>query len=139
MTDRHFTVFIDGDCPLCRREAGLLRRMDRGRGRLILENFNDPDFDLEALGVDHETLMAEIHGQTADGRVVVGMEVFRRAYAAVGWGWLTAPTGWPVLRPIFDAMYRFFARNRLRLTGRRCESGACAAPGRSVATGDQTR
>ena len=31
----------------------------------------------------------------------VGMAVFRLAYRAVGLGWLVAPTGWPLLRPLF--------------------------------------
>jgi predicted DCC family thiol-disulfide oxidoreductase YuxK len=58
--------------------------------------------------------------------------VFREAYAAVGLGWLVAPTGWPILRPLFDVGYRWFARNRVRLGrifGRRCEDGRCAIPG----------
>ena len=51
------------------------------------------------------------------------VEVFRRAYGAVGWGWLVAPTTWPLLRGIADAAYRVFARNRLGWTGR---ADACA-------------
>jgi predicted DCC family thiol-disulfide oxidoreductase YuxK len=68
-----------------------------------------------------------------DGTLVEGVEVFRRAYAAVGLGWLVAPTRWPLLRPLADAAYRWFARNRLRLTGRGevCNADRCAvhAPG----------
>jgi predicted DCC family thiol-disulfide oxidoreductase YuxK len=65
-----------------------------------------------------------------DGSLVRGMEVFRRAYDAVGLGWLLAPTRWPILRSIFDAGYSWFARNRLRLTGRTgtCDSGRCRIP-----------
>jgi predicted DCC family thiol-disulfide oxidoreductase YuxK len=59
--------------------------------------------------------------------VVEGVEVFRRAYAAVGLGWLLAPTRWPGLRRASDAAYRWFARNRLRLTGRPapCDAERC--------------
>ena len=63
-------------------------------------------------------------------RVIEGMEVFRRAYAAVGLGWLLAPSRWPVVGLLFDAAYRVFARNRLRWTGRAaiaCEAGHCEA------------
>jgi predicted DCC family thiol-disulfide oxidoreductase YuxK len=127
MTDTAFTILIDGDCPLCRQEAHLLRRLDRGRGRLGLVDIASPGFDAARYGVTFDQVMGTIHGVTSDGRVVAGMEVFRRAYAAVGWGWLLAPTAWPVLRPIVDAAYRWFARNRLRLTGRSgtCENGRC--------------
>ena len=113
-----FTVFIDGACPLCRREARLLERLDRGRGGLRLVDIAGADFDATACGVSMGDLMGSIHGRTADGRMVTGMDVFRRAYAAVGLGWLLAPTGWPGVRLIFDPLYRWFARNRLRWTRR---------------------
>jgi predicted DCC family thiol-disulfide oxidoreductase YuxK len=64
------------------------------------------------------TLMAEIHGRLPDGRIITGVEVFRRLYTAVGFGWLVAPTRWPGVRQGLDLAYRFFARYRLRLTGR---------------------
>jgi predicted DCC family thiol-disulfide oxidoreductase YuxK len=111
-------VLIDGACPLCRREAELWRRLDRGRGRIALEDVSTPDFDAARYGLTHEQAMEQIHGVLPSGAVVRAMEVFRRAYAAVGWGWLLAPTAWPLLRPVFDRCYRWFARNRVKLASR---------------------
>lgn len=126
MTEWRFKILVDGGCPLCRREAAMMRRMDKGRGALAIEDISDPAFDPGKYGVSFERLMAHIHGVLPDGRVVTGMEVFRRAYGAVGWGWLLAPTGWPIARWVFDRLYALFARYRLSLTGRRCEvDGAC--------------
>lgn len=113
------TVLHDGDCPLCAREVGMLRRLDGGRGRIHFEDISAPAFDASRFGRSQRELMARIHGVLPDGRVIEGVEVFRRAYAAVGLGWLLAPTAWPGLRRLADAGYRWFARNRLRLTGRR--------------------
>jgi predicted DCC family thiol-disulfide oxidoreductase YuxK len=123
-------VLYDGDCPLCRREIRLLQRLDRGRGRLQFEDIAAADFQPGAYGLDAAASMARIHGVLPDGSVVEGMEVFRRAYAAVGLGWLLAPTRWPGLRGLADRAYRVFARNRLRWTGRasECESGSCRSP-----------
>lgn len=118
-------VLYDGACPLCSREVAGLRRLDRGRGRVRFADIASPDFDASRHGRTHAELMARIHGVLPDGSVVEGLEVFRRAYAAVGLGWLLAPTRWPILRPLAEAAYRWFARNRLRLTGRR-EACACA-------------
>jgi predicted DCC family thiol-disulfide oxidoreductase YuxK len=113
----------------------MLRRLDAGRGRLDLEDIAAPGFDAARYGRSWDELMARIHGVLPDGTVVEGVEVFRRAYAAVGFGWLVAPTRWPLLRPLADAAYRWFARNRLRLTGRpdACSSERCAVHSRSVA------
>ena len=115
-------VLFDGARPLCRREAAIWQRLDGGRGRVALVDIASVDFQAAECGISHAQAMAEIHGILPSGAVVRGMEVFRRAYAAVGLGCVLAPTAWPLLRPLFDRGYRWFARNRLRLTGR---EGAC--------------
>lgn len=121
------TLLIDGQCSVCTREVRLLKRLDRGRGILAFEDISGPRFDGAAWGVTRDQAMSEMHAFASDGDKLTGMEVFRRAYALVGWGWLWAPTGWPVLRPIFDALYRLFSRNRVKwFGGARCEGGACA-------------
>lgn len=125
MSDWQIKVLVDGACPLCRREASLWRRLDRGRGRIALEDISSRAFDAERYGLTRAAVLAEIHGVLPSGELITGMEVFRRAYAAVGWGWLLAPTRWPGLRPMCDWGYRWFARNRLRLTGR---GDACPLP-----------
>jgi len=120
-------VIHDGECPLCSREIRFLERRDRGLGRIQFEDLSRPDFDATEYGLDAARVMARIHGVLPDGSVVEGVEVFRRAYAAVGLGWLVAPTRWPGLRRLVDLAYRIFARNRLRWTGRAsaCDTGRC--------------
>ena len=127
-----FEVFFDGDCPLCVKEIRMLRWLDRKRHRILFTDIAAPGFKPEEqTGLDLDALMAEIYGRTPSGELVKGMEVFRQLYSAVGLGFLFAPTGWPVLRPVFDAAYRLFARNRLRLTGR-CSKGECSSVGGAV-------
>jgi predicted DCC family thiol-disulfide oxidoreductase YuxK len=132
-------VLYDGDCPLCSREIRFLEKRDRGRGRIQFEDIAEPSFDPGAYGLDARDVMARIHGVLPDGTVIEGVEVFRRAYAAVGLGSLLAPTRWPGLRRLAELAYRIFARNRLRWTGRasaceagRCQVGTARAPARSV-------
>ncbi|MHC4994440.1 MAG: thiol-disulfide oxidoreductase DCC family protein, partial [Planctomycetota bacterium] len=109
-------ILFDGQCPMCRREIAWLRRRDTF-GRLRFVDIADPAFDATRFGLDLASVHAVLHGVLPDGRVVKGMEVIRRAYRAVGWGWMWAPTGWPVLRGVFDAVYAVWARRRLRWTG----------------------
>lgn len=132
-------VLYDGDCPLCSREIRFLEKRDRGRGRIQFEDIAEPSFDPGAYGLDARDVVARIHGVLPDGTVIEGVEVFRRVYAAVGLGWLMAPTRWPGLRRLAELAYRIFARNRLRWTGRasaceaeRCQVVAARAPASSA-------
>ena len=141
MSEAHtaeITVLFDGECPLCAREIGWLEGMDRGRGRIAFEDIAAPDFNAAKYATTFETLMARIHGVLPDGTLIEGVEVFRRAYSAVGLGWLVAPTRWPGLRPLFDAAYRVFARNRLRWTGRpdACQGDRCSVPNHELHPGE---
>lgn len=122
-------VLYDGECPLCSREIRFLEKRDRGRGLIRFEDIAYPRFDPAAYGLDMRDAMARIHGVLPDGTVIVGVEVFRHAYAAVGLGWLMAPTRWPGVRRLADLAYRVFARNRLRWTGRAsaCHEARCQA------------
>ncbi len=126
-------LLYDGGCPLCAREIAFLARRDRERGRIRFEDISATDFDASRYELDPSSVMARMHAVLPDGRVVQGMEVFRRAYAAVGLGWLLAPTGWPGLRRFFDWVYGVFARNRLRWTARdcACEIGSQPDPKRT--------
>ena len=120
-------VFFDGECPICLREIEMLRRKDRGRGRIRFTDIASPSFDPSPLGKDRAQLMDRIHGRLPDGTWIEGVEVFRRLYAAVGFGPLVAISRLPGIAQAADAAYALFAKNRLRLTGR-CASGACDVP-----------
>lgn len=120
-------LLYDGNCPICAAEMRRLRRLDR-RGRLAFEDISTPGFDPLRYEKTREQLMGAMHAILPDGGIVTGMEAFRRAYAAAGHGWLLAPTGWPLLRPLFDSLYRRFAGNRMkigRFFGRGCPEGHC--------------
>ncbi|MEM8736651.1 MAG: DUF393 domain-containing protein [Planctomycetota bacterium] len=120
-SDFEIEVFFDGDCPLCVREIKMLRWMDR-RGRIQFTDIAAADFDAKVLGRNQDELMAEIHGRLPDGAWIIGVEVFRRLYAAVGFRWLVWPTRLPGISWLLDKGYDWFAANRLRLTGR-CNEG----------------
>ncbi len=90
MKSHKFEILIDGACPLCRSEAKLLHRLDRGRGRLKITDISESTFDASDYGITLADAMGTIHGVRQDGNLVSGMEVFREAYRAVGLGWLAA-------------------------------------------------
>jgi predicted DCC family thiol-disulfide oxidoreductase YuxK len=118
-------VFYDGACPLCMREIRMLKRLDR-KGRILFTDIAAEGFDAGTVGLTWEALMDRIHGRLPDGTVIEGVEVFRRLYAAVGFGALVKVSRAPGVSQVLDVAYRLFAKNRLKLTGR-CTDGACVA------------
>ncbi len=127
-------VFFDGGCPLCRREINFLRRWDR-RGQIRFTDISSPDFQAAEVGQTEDVLMAQMHGRLPDGTWLQGVEVFRRMYAAVGFGPLVFLSRLPLISQLLDWGYGVFARNRLRFTGR-CTAKSClskpdSAPPRS--------
>ncbi|MBM5822184.1 MAG: DUF393 domain-containing protein [Cyanobacteria bacterium K_Offshore_surface_m2_011] len=113
------TLLFDGGCPLCLREVNSLRRREAGAGRLAFVDVNDPAYDPACHGgITYSEAMGRMHALGSDGQVIQDVEVFRQAYALVNLGWLYAPTRWPLLRPLVDALYGLWARWRLAITGR---------------------
>jgi len=87
------SVWYDGDCPLCRREIAIMRRLDR-RGRIDFVDATGP----ATCPVDRAELLARFHAME-DGRLLSGAAAFAAMWRAI-----------PVLRPI-----GLLARNRLML------------------------
>jgi predicted DCC family thiol-disulfide oxidoreductase YuxK len=80
-------VFYDGACPLCAREVRMLQGLDRDQPIRFIDMASD-GFDSRELAVPWAALAARMHGRLPDGRLIEGVEVFRRMYAAVGLpGW----------------------------------------------------
>ena len=112
-------MLYDGDCPLCVREVDFLRRKDAGRGKLDLVDIASARYDPSAnRGIEFATAMSTIHGIEPNGDVITGVEVFERAYAAVGLGWVYAFAKVPALLAAANKAYDFWAERRMEVTGR---------------------
>ncbi len=102
----------------------MLRRWDRQQ-KIRFTDIESGELDFAALGKTYDEFMAEIQGRLPDGTWITGVEVFRRLYAAVGFGPLVAISRLPVISQLLGVGYWLFAKNRLRLTGR-CNATTCA-------------
>lgn len=120
------TVFFDGACPICDREIALMRRLDRQR-HLIFCDFSGPDYDPTSINVSLADLGRVIHARWGNGSVITGVDVFRAMWEAVGLGFLARLSRLSFVEPLILKAYAWFARNRLRLTGRSpaCTGDAC--------------
>ena len=108
-------VFYDGACPACRAEMKILQRWDR-TGRLRLIDIAAPDYDKLAWPVSLTDMNALLHVRLPDGTWQTGMAATRHIYRTVGRGWMLAFTGWPLLSPVFDRAYAWFARHRIPIS-----------------------
>jgi predicted DCC family thiol-disulfide oxidoreductase YuxK len=111
MKNYPLTLLYDGACPVCNLEMDNLKARNAA-GQLRFVDISVPLFDPTPYGATLAAMNGLIHAQRPDGSLVVGVEVFRLAYGAVGLGHLTAPTAWPALKPLVDAAYAVFARHR---------------------------
>ena len=86
------TIWYDGSCPLCRREIGLMKRLDR-RGAIRFIDASGAGPAECPVGVD--ALLARFHA-SEDGRLLSGAAAFAAMWRAI-----------PILRPL-----GLLARNR---------------------------
>ena len=124
MNEKVFEVFFDGECPLCLKEINMIRRMDK-ENKLIFTDIAAADFKPEDYNLSFEEFMAEIHGRFPDGTMITGVEVFRQLYGAVGFKGITDFTRIPGIKGSLDIAYKFFAKNRLKFTGRCIDPDKC--------------
>lgn len=145
-------IYYDRSCPLCARELHALSDHDVF-GRLQLVDCSPTGFhdeDLDRAGITPAQAMTLIQARDADGRWIHSVDVFEAAYGAVGLQRLAQMWAHPWLRPVWDAIYPWVARHRMRLSAlgldrpfgwavrraaaraaarsRACADGACALP-----------
>jgi predicted DCC family thiol-disulfide oxidoreductase YuxK len=121
-----FTIFYDGQCPLCEIEMKHLKKRNT-QGKLSFVDIMDSDFATQYPDLDWHALNERIHGMTEDGTMLIGLDATHRAWSEVGHSWLYAPLRWPVIKFFADKLYLLFAKNRYKvsylLTGKkRCET-----------------
>jgi predicted DCC family thiol-disulfide oxidoreductase YuxK len=105
MTDET-RVLYNETCPVCRFEIDTYRRRAVAQGLPI--RF-DPLAQAADWGLTQDQAARELH-VWQDGRVLSGLQAFRALWAALpGWRWLARVTGWPLVRPVADGLYRGIA------------------------------
>jgi predicted DCC family thiol-disulfide oxidoreductase YuxK len=112
------TIYYDASCPLCRKEMHALKQFD-AHDRLKLldcstENFRDELADKS--NISSADMLRLIHARDADGRWFIGVDVFVLAYRAAGIEAVARLFEFRPLRPFFNRLYPWVARNRMRLS-----------------------
>ncbi len=113
------TLFYDGNCPLCMREVRLLTRI-ADDGLALVDLHEVPEAQGEPTRLE---MLSNLHMKTGDGRWLVGVDATVGAWAHTRWGLFFKVLRWPLIGPLADIAYRYWARKRYqRLYG----CGECA-------------
>jgi len=123
-------VYYDGQCPLCLKEMRHLERLDQSR-RLDLQDINAADFSERFPHIDPVQADRILHGELPDGTLIYGLDVTCLAWKLCGRGHWVGFLRWPLIRPVADRVYLYFARHRHRISqwfgGRQaCADDRCA-------------
>lgn len=114
MTDvPRLTVYHDGACPLCQREIGVMRRLDR-RGAINFVDVADPAM-AGLCPIDPADLLARFHAME-NGTLLSGAAAFAAMWRAIP---LLRPLGLiarvPLILGLLERAYIAFLRVRPRL------------------------
>jgi len=110
MNAPELTVWFDGACPLCIREIGLMRRLDRQSGIHFVDVSGDGE---GSCPIDRQELLQRFHAQERGGPMLVGAAAFAAMWRAIP---ILRPLGilarWPPLLALLDVAYRGFLKVR---------------------------
>jgi predicted DCC family thiol-disulfide oxidoreductase YuxK len=121
------TVLYDGQCRFCRSQIALLRRLDLG-GSLHFTSLHDPAVPEVFPELSRDDLLAQMYVIDTAGRARGGAEAVRYLSRKLPLLWpLAVLLHIPGTLPLWQALYRFVARNRMRIAGS-CTEGTCRLP-----------
>lgn len=118
MTESHPIILFDAECVLCSANAQFILNHDKARryrlasmqGEVGAALFRRHGID----PTDPDTILV-IDGQ----RVLKDSDAVLSIYSGLGWPWRIAAAVRMVPRPLRDPVYRWVARNRYKIFGRR--------------------
>ncbi len=115
--DYKLTFLYDGGCPLCLRETNFLKTKDTKKFINFVDisiNYIPENFE----NISYKQAMENLHGILGNGEIIFGVDVLTYSYELVGLGWIYFPTKLPILSVFTRFLYKYWAKYRLKLTGR---------------------
>ena len=111
------TFLYDGGCPLCIRETNFLKSKDTKK----IINFVDISLNYipeNFKNISYKQAMGNLHGILGSGEIILGVDVLAYSYELIGLGWIYFPTKLPIISDFIRFLYKYWAKYRLKLTGR---------------------
>ena len=113
-----FVFLFDGGCPLCLRETNFLKNKDL-LNKIRFVDINNDDYDpMSCKNITYAEAMSTLHGILENGDIIKGIDVLAYTYELIGLGWVYYPLKIKFLAPVIRFFYQYWAKYRLKLTGR---------------------
>ena len=113
-----FIFLFDGGCPLCLRETRFLKKKDSSNKINFIDINNDHYNPSLYKDISYAEAMSNLHGILENGDIIKGLEVLAYSYKLIGLGWVYYPLKIEFLAPLLRLFYQYWAKYRLKITGR---------------------
>ena len=112
-------IFLfDGGCPLCLRETNFLKSKDE-LNKIDFVDINNVNYKPNLFkDISYAEAMSNLHGILENGNIIKGLDVLAYSYELIGLGWVYYPLKIEFLAPVLRLFYKFWAKYRLKITGR---------------------
>ncbi len=113
-----FIFLFDGGCPLCLRETKFLKSKDN-LNKIEFVDINNVNYNpLLFKDISYAEAMSNLHGILENGNIIKGLDVLAYSYELIGLGWVYYPLKIKFLAPVLRLFYKYWAKYRLKITGR---------------------
>ena len=112
------TFLYDGECPFCLRETNFLKKKDNKNSILFIDISKKGFNPIRFQNITYMDAMSNLHGILNNGRIIRGLDVLAYSYELIGLGWIYYPIKIPYLSNLLIFLYKYWAQNRLAITGR---------------------
>ena len=113
-----FIFLFDGGCPLCLRETSFLKKKDLLK-KINFVDINNSDYNPFLFkNISYAEAMSNLHGILENGDIIKGLDVLAYSYELVGLAWVYYPLKIKFLSPGLRLLYKYWAKYRLKITGR---------------------
>ena len=113
-----FIFLFDGGCPLCLRETRFLKKKDSSNKINFIDINNDSYNPSLYKDISYVEAMSNLHGILENGDIIKGLDVLAYSYELIGLGWVYFPLKIDFLAPLLRLFYQYWAKYRLKITGR---------------------
>ena len=112
-------IFLfDGGCPLCLRETNFLKSKDE-LNKIDFVDINNVNYKpILFKDISYAEAMSNLHGILENGNIIKGLDVLAYSYELIGLGWIYFPLKIEFLAPVLRLFYKYWAKYRLKITGR---------------------